>query len=134
MQTIKRWVRSIIKYPRHFKWWYQRARRGYSDCDAWNADKFLAGQIAGMLILLVKNTHGVPMSYADKNDPYGDDVDAMAIRRDKEYLKHAAVFEEYAKNGLALDKKWEKQFGGVLDKDIQKSLKWFSKHFSELWD
>ena len=131
---INRWIRNAMRFPMNFKWWYQRARRGYSDRDAWNADKFLAGQIAGMLKLIVQNSHGVSMAYASKDDPYGTDVEKMAAKRDREYAKYAAIFTEYSKNGPAWNKEWRKDFGGVLDKDMEKALKWLSKHFQELWD
>lgn len=135
MQTIKRWVRSIIRYPRHFKWWYQRARRGYSDCDAWNGDFFLARQISGILRWQVKNGHTFPSAYLPRTESFTDLEVKIAIEaRDSEYLHYADIFDEYAKNGPALNKEWQKEFGGVLDKDIKDALQWFSEHFVELWD
>ena len=123
-------ISRLIKYP---LWWYQRITRGYSERDMWSADLFLAGQIAGTLKWIVKNGHGVAMSYATSPD-YDDDVDLMVAKRDADYLFYASIFEEYSKNGPALNKEWEKQFGGILDEDLQVALQWFSEHFTELWD
>jgi hypothetical protein len=100
----------------------------------WSADVYLAGVLAGVLQWYIDKGMGVPTGYASKDDPYGQDVDAMCKRRDAVYQKHIAVFEEYAKNGCALNKRWVKEFGGVLPEDIEKSMKWLSKHFTELWD
>ena len=126
-------IRKFKKFIRKFKFAYQRVTRGFSDQDAWNADMYLASQIAGIAEWLVENGHGVPASYAyqpDLNDP----VEIMAERRDAEYRKHIAVFREYAKNGHAFDQRWREECGGVLDSEIQDSLQWFAEHFVELWD
>lgn len=118
-------------YP---KWWYQRARRGFSDRDMWNADHYLAGIFAGVLQWYIDKGMGVPMAYISEDDPYGEDVNAMAFRRDADYSKHIAVFNEYLNNGLAYNKDWQEEFGGVLDEDIKASVQWLSEHFTELWD
>ena len=126
-------IRKIKKYTRKIKFAYQRVTRGFSDQDAWNADMFLASQIAGIAEWLVKNGHGVPSSYAYQPD-FNDPVEIMAERRDAEYRNHIAVFKEYAKNGHAFDQQWKEECGGVLDNELDESLQWFAKHFVELWD
>ena len=135
MQTTKRWIRSIILYPRNFKWWYQRITRGYSDKDAWNGDYFLARQISGILRWQVKSGHAIAVTYLPNKIDYNDlEFNLAVVARDSEYLHYADIFDEYAKNGTALNKKWQRQFGGVFDKDIKDALQWFSEHFQELWD
>ena len=124
-------ISKIFRYP---LWWYQRITRGYSDRDMWSADYFLAGQIAGMLNWIVNKGMGVSMAYAAEDDPYVEKIDEMVARRDAEYLKYAAVFAEYAKNGPALNEDWKNKLGGVLDKDLKEALQWFSEHFTEFWD
>lgn len=126
--------RYIIRTPWRIKMIYQRATRGFSDSDCYSADYYLARQIAGVMQHLVDNSHGVPMCYADEDDPYAKNIDEMVKRRDADYSKHIAVFKEYAKNGPAWNKDWQKEFGGVLDDEIKESLIWLSEHFSELWD
>jgi hypothetical protein len=130
-QRIKRSIRKAIRIP---KWWYQRAKRGYSDRDVWNADIYLAGVFAGVLQWYIDKGMGVSMAYISEDDPYGEDIDAMVFRRDAEYSKHIGVFREYLNNGPALNEKWQKEFGGVLDEDIKASVQWLSEHFTELWD
>lgn len=126
-------IRKIKKHTRKIKFAYQRVTRGFSDQDAWNADMFLASQIAGIAEWLVKNGHGVPSSYAYQPD-FNDPVEIMAERRDAEYRNHIAVFKEYAKNGHAFDQQWKEECGGVLDNELDESLQWFAKHFVEFWD
>ena len=126
-------TKSIYLIPRQIKWAYQRVTRGFSDRDMWSADSFLARQIAGMLNWIVNEGHGVSTSYGTPPN-YEDDVEDMVARRDAEYLKYAAVFAEYAENGPALNKGWQEELGGVLEKDLKEALQWFSEHFSEFWD
>ena len=131
---IKRLYISIKRSIYRPKWWYQRARRGFSDYDMWNADHYLAGVFAGVLQWYIDKGMGIPTKYASEDDPYCEDLDAMTFRRDAEYSKHIIVFNEYLNNGLAYNEEWQKEFGGVLDKDIKASLQWLSEHFTELWD
>lgn len=112
----------------------QRVKRGFSDRDMFNADMYLAGMFADILQWYVDNGHGVSMHYAYDLDEYNPDIDIMIERRNADYAEHIAVFREYAKNGDAFNEDWQKQFGGVLEKDMQNSLQWFSEHFTSLWD
>ena len=129
--SIKRGIKSVYHFPKNIKWWYQRARYGYSDRDTWSGDWYLAGIIAGIMERIVNDGHGVAMSYADdENTP----VEVMVERRDEEWNKYIAIFREYSKNGPAINQKWKDEFGGVLDEDMQDALQWLSKHFQELWD
>lgn len=131
MQIIYKSVKRSFYAP---KWWYQRARRGFSDRDMWSADTYLAGVFAGVLQWYVYKGMGVPLEYASEDDPYCEDLYAMIARRDADYLFYASVFEEYKANGPAYNEDWQKEFGGVLDEDLKASLQWLSEHFTELWD
>lgn len=116
---------------RRLKWIYQRATRGFSDRDMWNADAFLARMYADILMWYVHKGMGVPSCYVDNwNDP----VDIAAERRDIDYYKYADIFRRYAKGGDWQKQKDVDEFGGVLDSDITEALQWFSEHFQELWD
>jgi len=130
----QRFIRSIRNVVRTPKWWYQRITRGYSDKDMWNADMYLAGIFAGVLDWYIRNSKGVPMVYADHDDPYSTDIETMIIKRDSEYLNHISIFREYLNNGYAMSEDWQEKFGGVLDKDIKDSVHWLADHFIELWD
>jgi hypothetical protein len=100
----------------------------------WNADSYLAGVFAFTLQWYIDKGMGVSMAYALPDDEYGMDVDGMVARRNEEYSKHIAVFREYFNNGCAWNEEWQKEFGGVLDKDIKASVHWLADHFTELWD
>jgi hypothetical protein len=130
--AVRRGLRTAWKSPYRIKWWYQRARYGYSDRDAWSGDWHIAGVIAGIMEKIVNEGHGVAMSYAEGD--WDTPVDVMIERRDAEWNKYIAIFREYSKNGPAINQEWKDDFGGVLDEDMQDALQWLSKHFQELWD
>ena len=132
--SVVRWVKSIARIPHEVKWANQRVVRGYSDKDAWNGDNFLAGQIAGILELLVSQSYSVPTSYGFGLDEYAPDVEIMAERRDADYKNIIMIYKEYHTNGIASDEEWQKEFGGVLDKDMKDALQWLVEHFQELWN
>ena len=135
IKYIFRRMKTVMRHAFYTpKWWYQRAKRGYSDRDMWNADTYLAGVFAGVLQWYIDNGMGVPMFYAANDDQYSKNVDDMVIRRDADYLTHISIFREYSINGLAFDEDWKQEFGGVLDEDIESSVHWLANHFIELWD
>ena len=114
--------------------YYQRARRGFSDYDMFNADTFLARQMADILRWYMQNSHGVPWSYAKEDDRFCEDFEYMVAARDSEYTKYAALFEEYGRNGHAPNAKWKKEFGGLTDDEVHDMMTWLAEHFTELWD
>ena len=116
---------KVKRFPRRVKYAYQRVTRGFSDWDVYNGDMYLANQIAGIAEWLVEKGHGVPPSYAYQPD-LNDAIEVMEERRNSEYRKHIAVFREYARCGIADNEESQKEFGGVLDKDLNESLQWFA--------
>lgn len=132
-------IRSLVNAPRYWhkdiKHAYQRVRYGYSDRDCWNGDNHLARQIAGILRWHVYHGNGVSMLYLPAAMDYSDLEFELAVEaRNAEYLHYADIFEEYAKNSIAIDEEWQKELGGILDRDMKSALQWFSEHFYELWD
>jgi hypothetical protein len=123
-----------MKFTKPFykiKYFIQRGKRGYSDRDMWSADMYMAGIFAGILRWQVENGHGVSMSWSVNDD---DSVDLLLERRDPEYIKYAEMFEEYAKNGHAWNKKWKEKNGGLTDDEVHDMMTWFAQHFTEFWD
>jgi hypothetical protein len=112
------------------KYWFQRAKRGYSDQDAWNGDMYLASQIAAIMKWKMEKGIGVSPRYGGEEES----IDILVKRRDEDYEKHFAIFQEYAEKGPAFDQEWKSEFGGVLDGELNDSLQWLVEHFTELWD
>jgi hypothetical protein len=115
---------KLIKYP------YQKLTRGFSDVDAWNADMYLSRQIAGLLRWHIKNSHGVGYPYTTNEST----VDEAAHFRNLDYEKYAKMFDELSTNGIAFNKKWKQEFGGLTEKEYKDTMKWFAKIYPGLWD
>lgn len=71
-QKVYHWLRHrlphIVKYERkrpfkEIKWFWQRGRRGWADCDAWSMCDYLPDVIIGMLYNIRDNLHGHPISF-----------------------------------------------------------------------
>lgn len=57
------WHNDIRYFHKEVKWFFQRARRGWSDSDNWGAYHYLGRIIPEMLEDLADNTHGYPPQF-----------------------------------------------------------------------
>jgi hypothetical protein len=53
---------------RDIKWFIQRGRRGWADCDVWSLDDYLNGWLPAALRRLKEKKHGVPNSVVEPED------------------------------------------------------------------
>lgn len=120
----RRLFNRLVRYP------YQKLTRGFSDSDAWNANYVLPKQIAGILRWQIKNSNGVSYPY----HTYHKDVNKAALIRDIDFENYAIMFDEFAENGVALNKKWQSIHGGLSQQEYKKMMKWFTEIFPGLWD
>ena len=77
----------------------------------------MSSVIAGVLKSYAKDKHGVGYPYINGTESVDEAFEAMQ----KDYLKHAVIFEEYGKNGLAWDDSWKSEFGGVSEEEIKEA-------------
>lgn len=54
------WKRRHFDYDRYVKWFFQRGKRGWADCDTWNFDWYLSNVIIGGLEYFRDNNHSYP--------------------------------------------------------------------------
>ena len=137
MYRMRLFVRKIRRALRAPKYWYQRARYGYSDRDTWNMDMYLAGVIARML----EHQLNYGMTISINND---EDLTYYQLlkKRDEEYRKYIAIFKEYSINMINFRIHWVHSdidsvyddSMGVSEEEINEALQWFSKNFMYFWD
>lgn len=53
---------------REIKWFIQRGRRGWADCDTWSLDSYLSGWLPAALRHLKEHKHGVPNAVVEVED------------------------------------------------------------------
>jgi hypothetical protein len=148
-----------FRYCREVKWFLQRGKRGWADCDVWGLDDYLAGWLPDALKQLSEDTHGYPASLCDEeNDPSGD----AGFAEWREILAQIAEgFRAHKRMGCGL---YEEQLGpyplyrpegvskeawqSVRDTRFEKSqelakrdevvfqrgMALFTAHWSSLWD
>jgi|GEM_PF-3227162 len=59
-KVYRGWHEYVVLLPRKIKWFIQRGRRGYCDCDVWNMNNHICDVIIGMVKKLQKNKMGWP--------------------------------------------------------------------------
>jgi len=55
------WYANPMTYVRAFRWYYQRATRGWADCDVWGLDSYICDVMVPALEHLRKTKGGVPV-------------------------------------------------------------------------
>ena len=80
MHPFQHWFKQTIYYPIYripskiedfflnIKWFIQRGKRGYADCDIWQFDTYLAKIIFEGTRIIKDIKHGVPMLYFKSSD------------------------------------------------------------------
>lgn len=130
---IYRSFHKIKEIPREIKWFIQRGRRGYADCDVWNLSSYLEGWLPQALRHLKINNIGCPFNLYDKKN------------KDNECHKWNDILEEMAQGFEARTSLSNLEFmddKNVIHEDQQKKLEekakrgmeLFVKYFDNLWD
>lgn len=125
---IERIWDRITDIPKEIKWFIQRGKRGYADCDIWGLDSHLASWMPEA----IRDLAGLKNSY-----PSGRGMTAK--KWEKELEEMAKGFEAVRKQDeLFFDKKWSfkkyKKKSEALEKVRTKGMELFVKRFHDLWD
>lgn len=102
------------------KYLYQRATRGYADCDCWSLDNYLAELIPGAIRNLAACEKSYPMgsTFEDWQATLKKIADGIELHNKLEGLEY-----DYE------DKKLEEKLYNQRDEALQL----FGKHFGSLW-
>ena len=147
---------KIRYFPKEVKWFIQRGKRGWSDCDSWNVYSHIAEILPSMLKKMKEDNHGYPSAMYDDNEWEHTDAEDKAAKEKWGKILNGIIktFEIEAGIGdsVILDlgprpTKRQREFGkehcekfGVklLTKEDRKIRKegWknFQKYFHNLWD
>jgi hypothetical protein len=92
---FRAWYRYVPWFFRNLKYAYQRACRGYSDCDVWNLDNYLAILIAESLTSLADDTVSYPVSVSSPK-AWDDTLRNVA----KHFSDYANQYDEESMNAF----------------------------------
>lgn len=120
------WHNKIKMMPKEIKWFIQRGRRGYADCDLWSFDSYLSKIIYTGLSQLKEHQHILPlweegMSEEDAKKRWHHVLDEIIWA----YKRLYDCVDGEAKYMMISDEE---------QKRINRGVKLFTKHFHSFWD
>ena len=121
------WWRFSKRF-RPLKWAYQRARRGWADCDVWNLDSYLFHILAETLPRLRDSRSGSP---CDCKPPISDHT--CHDRWTAELTGAAQLFERLSEHEYWRIELLEKAVEAE-EKDFAEAMAWLAKRMRNLWD
>lgn len=129
---------GIIK---NLKWYWQRATRGYADCDMWSIKSYI-GEIMPPLLRKLKNGVGCPAGFYDNTEVNNEchkwheiiEEIAQGFEAAKwiDEAKYLKVVKAEGRDGYEI-KHDDKATENAVNK-MNKGLKLFAEHFLSLWD
>jgi hypothetical protein len=105
-----RTLNRIKPWPHHrLRWFIQRGRRGWADCDVWSLDSYTCLMLSGALIRLAERNHaypgeGSPWETPEKWDAYLRDLADRLKAWDRQWFDMDAygvtrkAMEEFGRN------------------------------------
>ena len=114
------WNNEISMIPKRIKWFFQRGLRGYSDCDLWSLDYFIAETLSKGCKHLAETTHGYP-------------CDSSPEEWDKTLREISKEFEDYIKIN-DLEEGYNKLTREEYEAKLDKMFNLLKKNFGSLWD
>ena len=137
---IERFLKNIPWNLKQIKFFWQRGRRGFADCDWWGMDYYLVSIILPMLKELRKNIHGHPVDLTKEkwDELLGEMIigfeAANRVLEDDYYKEVSGDSIEAIRHATPKEiRKWGK-LNWADQKLFHERMKLFNKHFFSLWD
>jgi len=103
----------------HSKWFLQRGRRGYADCDVWNLDSYLTSWLPAALEHLQRNKMGHPVGMTRKG------WDTRLERMKQGFIEAQKVSDMVYITPRDC---------AMAQRRVESGLRVFARHFLSLWD
>ena len=130
-----------MRILRKIKWFLQRGRRGWADCDLWSLDMYLSGWMPHAMRRLIKIKHAVPteilmqFEFPDESGNFSKESIEKAIVRWSDTLEKIALGFEAANTLTNLDYNWKDDAEYERLKQLKRTgLTLFVEHYDSLWD
>lgn len=125
--------RFVIDLSNRVKWFWQRGKRGYADCDVWSIDWHLTSYMGNALRQLRDSVHGCPIIDTGREMMGFDDCDSLTMEEWKFTINYIAETFDLAR------KIEEYEILGVKDmeaamKRFHHGMAMFNEYFFSLWD
>lgn len=128
--ALLRWWDAFLYIPTNIKHYYQRATRGWADCDTWDLWDYQSRVLPQALRHMAKYKNGCPSDLWDKK------------KKDNECHKWQEILEKIAKgfeapiklDNLFWSEKKNKKLEKELQKEFEEGVNLFKKYYRNLWD
>lgn len=130
---------KLIRIPNKIKWAFQRAKRGYSDCDIWGLDGYLIDILINGISQLKNNLCGYPASMNSIKE-WEEVLDKMidGFKLSQTLINNDCYFDIPKDRGKELSdiiKKYDIKVFTKEDRELHdNAFKLLAKHFYDLWD
>jgi hypothetical protein len=145
---------NLKNLPTYTKWKIQRMFRGYSDCDSWNANSFIAENTIKILTVFRNmDRKGVPNSMLPKTDDFEEWTDDAFKEAEKKYneildkIIFAFKFVVYSIDWCDEENEYAKEMKFTVKDEVDKTkvyiearkkyeegMNLFKEHIFSLWD
>lgn len=124
---------NFILLPiREIKWFIQRGRRGWADCDVWEMGDYIAKIIPEMIDFDGKFGAGYPFGFSSQEEWNKTQQDIASGFRAFQLFREDVWYDENktSKENQLSAVKMQKE----VQKSLEKSCKLLAKHLGNLWD
>lgn len=126
--------------PRFIKYAWQRASRGWADCDVWSMDDWFCDVVPGMLKQLADNKLGVPIDFEHHMDNWPKMLNQMAEDLEAKQRFDERWFGEGGVYRIETGNKTKQQLDLCITEEdaaydkVKAGLASFYEYFFSLWD
>ncbi len=132
--NLRCWLNGVKYFFRWGRWSWQRAFRGWADCDVWSIDSYLSEVIPPMIERLNGITHGYPADLYGGEKKWGEIL--TKIQQGFEASSRIRNLDNWDKDSPWTEEDVER-FKQADDRDLERmndGLELFKEHFLSLWD
>lgn len=113
---------------REIKWFFQRGKRGWADCDTWSLDHYITSWMPEALKYFKENCHGYPanISREEWDNILKEMILGFKADREKDNLMDSYIFHK--------DVERYKKLIDEQEEIRTKGMNLFVKYYNDLWD
>lgn len=129
------WIKKI-------KWFIQRGKRGWADCDAWSFDGYLCDIIIAGVSHLQKNMQGCPSELYDESSTNNEcwkwkeklEEIIQGFEAGKQLMNHNFMRWDEREEDDLLEWNMDTEKRDQLSRKYKRGITVFSEYFLNLWD
>lgn len=129
-----------MKTINHLKWFFNRGKNGYAECDFWDFNDYLTDIIIAGIDYLKNNSHGCPNEFYDETN-VNNECEKWTIILDEileGFKAGKRIMDNDCMSWVKRDECYKRVFNEdeakLLAKKFDRGMELFSEYFMNLWD